>query len=662
MDVLVYLARHPREVMSKEQILEAVWPQQFVADSVLTRAIAELRRALHDDAHSPSYIETIPKRGYRLIGEVDRDVESKPGRPPGWLLWAAVAAAALVAGALFLRVARAPAPAGEDPGSSPPYRLSQLTTSASMEIEPTYSPNGQSIAFSSDATGTFEIYVRQLTPGGREIQLTDDGQTNLQAAWSPDGRYIAYHSKGRSGVWLMPALGGQPRQLTDFGSNPAWSPDSSRLVIQSNGVWEIGANSPNTPIDSTLWIVELDGTPARQLTTTELTPFGQAAGVFSPDGERVFFSDLKDLWSIDLDGEDPRRYEHPGKAINPVVSVDGRRLFYLSSLGNDRWLSQLDLANPVTEEAPARLQRVPARDLALSPDGSRLAFTQLDSTSNLWSVRLAPDTHEPLGEPTQLTRETNLRNTGPRFSPDGETIAFQRFILGADSALWLVGADGSSPRQLLSIPGRNVRFPQWSLDGGSVYFQAFSGWNRLDLDTRQIERGLARYGAWWHQFELSPDARQIAYSLKIDGSTQIFVEDLSGENRRQLTSGPEWSIFPRWSGDGSRIAFERVRGEDTFLTVVPAAGGESRQLTFEPAHSWPWGWSPDGDKIAFAGSRDGVWNIYWVSLSDGRTRQLTHHRDGLGTFVRYPAWSPRGDQIVYERFLATADIWAMELQ
>ncbi len=74
MNLLVFLAREPGRVVSKEEIVEAVWEGRIVADSALSRVIADLRRALDDDARQPRYIETIPKRGYRLIAEI---------RPPG---------------------------------------------------------------------------------------------------------------------------------------------------------------------------------------------------------------------------------------------------------------------------------------------------------------------------------------------------------------------------------------------------------------------------------------------------------------------------------------------------------------------------------------------------------------------------------------------------
>ena len=64
MDALVYMARRPGEVISKEEIIDSVWAQEFVANAVLTRAVSELRRALGDDGSKRRYIETIPKRGY----------------------------------------------------------------------------------------------------------------------------------------------------------------------------------------------------------------------------------------------------------------------------------------------------------------------------------------------------------------------------------------------------------------------------------------------------------------------------------------------------------------------------------------------------------------------------------------------------------------------
>ena len=74
-EVLIYLAQHCQEVSLKERIIQAVWPDTFVTDAVLTHAITELRKAFGDDSKNPRVIQTIPRRGYRLIVPVS-EVES----------------------------------------------------------------------------------------------------------------------------------------------------------------------------------------------------------------------------------------------------------------------------------------------------------------------------------------------------------------------------------------------------------------------------------------------------------------------------------------------------------------------------------------------------------------------------------------------------------
>ena len=71
MEVLVCLAEHAGEPVSKEQLIEEVWPQTFVGDDALKGVVAEIRRVFDDDAKQPRIIETIAKRGYRLIAPIE---------------------------------------------------------------------------------------------------------------------------------------------------------------------------------------------------------------------------------------------------------------------------------------------------------------------------------------------------------------------------------------------------------------------------------------------------------------------------------------------------------------------------------------------------------------------------------------------------------------
>src|ERR1044071_3927170 len=283
-EVLLFLIRNRGRVVQKRELLDTVWRDPFVGETALTREIAQLRKALGDDARHARYIETVPTRGYRFTAEVSETEASANGVPAAATngakaealkpttpeavgeTHAATAAhastqenipiveaqrerrrrrlltpalvtfillCAAVVGWLVWRGARG----GEVTVGV--RRLTQVTTSTGLDIFPALSPDGGYVAYSSDRGGEFEIYVRQLAPGGREIQVTSDGGRNFQPAWSPDGQFIAYYSQRRGGLWVLPAMGGVARRLTEFGSKPAWSPDGRQIAFQSAGLHDL---------------------------------------------------------------------------------------------------------------------------------------------------------------------------------------------------------------------------------------------------------------------------------------------------------------------------------------------------------------------------------------------------------------------------------------
>jgi TolB protein len=161
--------------------------------------------------------------------------------------------------------------------------------------------------------------------------------------------------------------------------------------------------------------------------------------------------------------------------------------------------------------------------------------------------------------------------------------------------------------------------------------------------------------------KLSPDGKTFAFNSTKSGTTNIWKVDVEGGEPQQLTFDNEQSGWPYWSPDGKFLAFQRRQGDDTHICVMPSGGGEATQLTFDPGQSWTGGWAPDGDKIAFAGCRNGYWNLWWVSRSTKQQKQLTNFTK-LNAYVRYPSWSPLGNQIVFEYSESTGNIWLMELK
>jgi Tol biopolymer transport system component len=205
--------------------------------------------------------------------------------------------------------------------------------------------------------------------------------------------------------------------------------------------------------------------------------------------------------------------------------------------------------------------------------------------------------------------------------------------------------------------------PGWLSDDEVAYitYRQDSGtFSSTNLKTG-VERSLLPLAPDMDFTRLAPDGKQLVYNSGKTGTINIWKVVLDGSQPRQLTFDRELMGWASWSPDGRLLAFEMKRGDDTHIAVMPSDGGEITQLTFDRGQSWPHSWSPDGEKIAFAGFRDGVWNIWWVSLKDKTQKQLTNFNT-LSTYVRYPAWSPLGNQIIFEYAEMTGNIWMMELK
>ena len=583
----------------------------------------------------------------------------------------AIAAALLAFGAfgLWLVKPRVGARATQSDESPTVVKTTQLTSWRGLDFYPTLARDGKTIAFSSDRSGSFEIYVKQLVSGARENPITSDGGQNYQPAFSSDGSLIAYHSKKRGGIWVVPVTGGVPKQLTDFGSNPAWSPDDLSIAFQSEPFHIIGYRTMNPRPPSTLWVIPSKGGEPRQLTQADTPPGGHGGPGWSPNGRRIVFNGSglgERVWSVSAQGEDLDLKRISGLvtgASDAIYASDGKSVYFTADTGWSLYKVNLsESGDPIGE--PVIVSTVSGqhiRKLSITANGRGIVYCALKTMSNIWALPLAPKSNTATGIPVPLTQTANTCDLSPAFSPDGKTIAYWTFATGVPDQIWTMDANGKNHRQITTAPGA---FPWWFPDGNRVAFASDEetgvSFCSVTIDGGK-ERKLFKFDEYSGGTRLSPDGQRVAFSSRQTGAPNIWVVFLEGGQRKQLTFEKEAASHPAWSPDGKWIAFEFRRGEDTHVAIIPSDGGEPIQLTSERGQSLVHDWSPDGDRILFAGQRDGVWNVWAVSRSTKQQRQMTSYKR-FDSYVRSPAWSPLGDRLVYEYAENTGNIYLIEFR
>ena len=362
-DVLRCLIEHRDRVLTKDELLDLAWPDTFVTPNALTRAVAQLRKALGDDAGEAKFIATLSKRGYRWVAPIaviDSSLASKapagaPAIPAAPVaarrsaLWRPAAALAVVLTLVAIAWAWTRADTNTIPAARTEPTPTRLTVRSGYDGTPALSADGR-IAYTSDVSGALEIWITGSTPGGRATPLTSDGGQNMNPAWSPDGRWIAFHSRRRGGIWVVPSTGGTPRQVAEVGSEAAWSPDSSRIVFSSN--------AGGMAAQSALMIVGRDGTGLRELTRIGAPPGGHRQPSFATDGQHVAFSVFRSGWSGELwvarlsDGAVSKVLTQESARL-PQFDAGGNHLYWVG--GSEVWRASI---HPATSKARGAFERV----------------------------------------------------------------------------------------------------------------------------------------------------------------------------------------------------------------------------------------------------------------------------------------------------------------
>jgi Tol biopolymer transport system component/DNA-binding winged helix-turn-helix (wHTH) protein len=627
-DLLLTLVEHHGRLLEKEELFKAVWPDSFVEESNLSSNIALIRKALGGGAAGDRFIETVPKRGYRFLPEVRKislefpneliseTAESSADAAPrsmeaplqphrrGSRRWAQpillLALGALISAVVWRIVFK-------HSSALPLLKITPFTSFVGRETQPSFSPDGNQIAFAWDGEkgDNSDIYVKQV---GTEalLRLTTDPAEDTYPLWSPDGRAIAFTrcSEESAALYLISPLGGPERKIADLGEirrwartsiirASDWSPDSKWLAISE-------ATSSRAPVS--LFLLSPESGEKRRITTTPTGANGDGNAVFSPDGKTMAFvrygSGASDLYLVSLAGAEPRRLTFDNATIMKLAwTPDGREILFLSNRNGSGFCSLWRI--PASGGTPALLESA-GTDLtsfAISRRSNRLAWSQTIADTNVWQIELAGTT--TLRSPAKTLISSTRQDVSPQFSPDGRKIVFASNRTGSWE-IWVCDSDGHNAAPLTSFNHLITGSPRWS-----------------------------------------PDGRQIVFDARVEDSADIYVVNIEGGAPRRLTTEPSEDIVPSWSSDGQWIYFCSNRSGSPQIWKMPAkepsGSGQAVQVTkqggFDNMES------PDGQYLYYARLRGeaGIWRI--PVAGGAETPVLDHHQAGL---TRQWAVTPQG--------------------
>ena len=510
-----------------------------------------------------------------------------------------------------------------------------LTTYPGFEADPSFSPDGNQVAFTWDGEkrDNDDIYVKLIGTGGPPLRLTTDPAPDFSPAWSPDGRFIAFLrelSPEKSAVLLIPALGGPERKLaaiftpeggasTGVAGAPTgvpspfleWSPDGNWVVISDRG-------SPREP--TALYLLSTETGERRKLTSPPVHSLGDSCPAFSPDGRALVFSrdvdtPVGELYLLALSGGlkpegEPRQLTQGNRGFGrPAWTPDGRAIVFSFGAFGEPGLWRIDATGSVKRPSePQRLASLGANvsQPVISRHGRRLAYTHNVLHWNIWRMPAAgsqgPRSATSLGpvdKPAPFISSTR-DDESPQFSADGKRLAFVSDRSG-NSEIWVCGSDGSNAVQLTSFGGAAVTTPRWS-----------------------------------------PDGEQIAFDSNAAGEFDIWVVGAGGGKPQRMTIDPANDGDPSWSHDGQWIYFDSARGGAQQVWKIPAHGGEAIQVTrdggFAPLES------PDGKSLYYVKSLT-VASLWKMPVQGGQAIKIL---EGLSSYINL-ALVPTGIYFVPER-------------
>lgn len=664
--VLLFLLHNPHKLITKDELLDAVWSDTAVSENSLTRSIALLRRLLDDDPREPRYILTVPTVGYRFLCEVDV-------REDGFGVGTAATATTPEGGNGFEHRHRIDGATGTQTNSPAAAQdvFSVGLGEKQWETSGSQKQRARKLLFAGIAAALLLLIVAGFilrrfnragpvpAPGLQHLAMEQRLTANPSdvpvnnAVVSPDGKYVAYADP--TGLYLRQISSGETRPWTlpkGFVAWPySWFPDSTHLLVR-----RIGTQPQDLSLS--LWetslyeLSMLGGEPQEMMKNAE-------AGYVSPDGSRiaylpmpnvneVWMPNTSELWMMDSDGANPRRVVSVGEKkyveypnwISPVAwSPTGQHLAYIENHfvagpSSVQPTHSLWIIGPNGEGATVVLDdpRI-GEALWWAPDGRILFSYREDLASSqdnygVYSIHVDERTGKGSGPPQPITQAEG-RIRGMSGTADGK-----RLVLWRSNAAWQVfiaSLDAAShqwkePRRLTLDANQNIA-TAWTADSKAVlFFSNRNGtWKLFKQAIDETTAEVLAEGRSLSMPRLSADGSQVLYLSSpnphdVSFPVSLMSKPVAGGTPRVVIQGKGIWNHQCAKAPSTMCIFCQNDGQDLVFRSFDLDHGAGRELLRIPDRSPAWSLSSDGSKLAMVMDRH---RIRFVSLATGAAHEAT---------------------------------------
>ncbi len=693
-DVLLILVEGRGRIVTKDELMNQVWPDAFVEEGNLSQNIYTLRKMLGETPAGDDYIKTVPRRGYRFAATVkeswegDREINipteelfrlvelKKQRRGEQVRLGSDPGVEAIDADDLFFEEERAIEP---DAPAEPSAKLVQPVEAPDQPVAPVEQPRRRGKTFVFGAAllllaffGIVGWFVFRATESPERFQniyisnLTASGNVQCVAV-SPDGKYVVY------GVADSPRLSSlRVTQLATSMTQTIVQPEETQyhaITISPDGgyVYFVSRRADAPPVHTLYRVPLLGGTPQKILDHV------QTAIAFSPDGKQFAFRRTLDerreagMFVANADGSNQREIaaiKYPSSFNALAWSPDGK---VIASAAGHAHGGQNMYAVAVSVGDWAMRAITPERwrwmgPLAWLPDSSGLVMVgSVEGADPLQVWQLS----YPSGEARKITNDSNDYN---RLSMSADARVIAVLQQKHATSLWIAPAgDLTKARQITFGAGGYRGKLSFTPDGRIVYdskagdVSAISVMNADGSNQRQItgdasDRAMVGYAT------ATPDGRYVLYNSDVTGARHIWRMDIDGGNPVQLTRGTG-EDHPTCSPDGKWVVFTAMEAPgkgNPSLWKVSIDGGEPVQVT-DAFTNFP-SISPDGKMIACfyspAVNISGQLAIY--SFDDHRLIKVFPQPINRSPYIR---WTPDGRGLIYaENPVGPSKLWMQPIE